>query len=178
MHSNHNQTKKFTAPHEVHQYEQTKFYEEPEWSCEYADIRGIVGCLKCENPRAKGGNALIVEVKAMYKRENLNMKDESTNKPRKHCIFPGRGAFYTCFNSNLVIEPDTSWLGALKDKPIYNADGSEGGDGCYPGNLAKNFYTTKAVEPSGPTTSPVVRFRFFQILDFEFILILLQKHPH
>ena len=154
------QAKKFTAPHEVHQFEQAKFYEEPEWSCEYADIRGIVGCLKCENPRAKGGNALIVEVKAMYKREYLNMKDETTNKPRKHCIFPGRGAFYTCFNSNLVIEPDTSWLGALKDKPIYTADGSEGGDGCYPGELAAQFTLSQEVESVCPTLPPVVRFGF------------------
>lgn len=127
----------FTAPHEVHQYEQTKFYDESEWACEFADIRGTVGCLKCRNPRPVGGEALIVEVKAMYKREDLNVKDETTNKPRKHCIFPGRGEFWTCFNTNLVIEPDTSWLGALKDKPIYDEHGVKdvGGEQCYPGNM-------------------------------------------
>jgi len=79
---------------------------------------------------------LIVEVKAMYKRKLLNEKDEATNKPRKHCIFPGRGEFWTCFNTNLVIEPDTSWLGALKDKPIYDEDGNkDAGELCYPGNM-------------------------------------------
>merc|ERR1712029_456785 len=51
------------------------------------------------------------------------------NEPRKHCIFPKRGPFYTCFNSNLVIEPDTSWLGSIKDKPIYDADGNKVSNG-------------------------------------------------
>ena len=83
---------------------------------------------------------MIVEVKAMYKRAEFNVKDESVNEPRKHCIFPKRGPFYTCFNSNLVIEPDTSWLGDIKDKPVYDAQGikiSNGNSGgqCYPGHL-------------------------------------------
>merc|ERR1712018_598091 len=54
--------------------------------------------------------ALIVEVKAMYKRTNWTVKDETLDPPCKHCIWPGRGVFGTCFNTNLVIEPDTDWL--------------------------------------------------------------------
>ena len=82
---------------------------------------------------------MIVEVKAMYKRAEFNVKDETVNEPRKHCIFPKRGPFYTCFNSNLVIEPDTSWLGDIKDKPIYDAEGNKisngnSGGSCYPGS--------------------------------------------
>merc|ERR1711956_167117 len=50
---------------------------------------GAVGCLKCGNPRGRRGDALIVEVKAQYKRDDWNIKDESANPPRKHCIFPG-----------------------------------------------------------------------------------------
>ena len=128
----------FTAPHEVHQYEQTKFFDEPEWECSFEDVAGAVGCLKCGNPRGRGGDALIVEVKAQYKRPNWNIKDAEAAPPRKHCVFPGRGEFWTCFNSNLVIEPDTDWLGAagFKDKPIYDIDGNEGGDLCLPGSIA------------------------------------------
>ena len=99
--------------------------------------------MACRNPGDQYDDALIVEVKAMYKRDLWNVKDELTNKPRKHCIFPGRGEFLTCTDSNLVIEPDTNWLGALKDKPIYDADGKPLADDadaetgvCYPGKLA------------------------------------------
>jgi len=133
----------FTAPHEVHQFEQVKYYDEPEWACNMDSVAGHVGCIKCWNPRDEGEDALIVEVKAMYKREELNIKDETVNKPRKHCIFPGRGYFWTCFNSNLVIEPDSDWLGELKDKPIYNSTGMEAlpdQDGiCYPGHMAADL---------------------------------------
>jgi len=133
----------------VHQFEQTKFYDEPEWKCRQATIQGLVGCLKCGNPRDDGEDALIVEVKALYKRVNRNEKDEETNKPRKHCIFPMSAPFWTCFNSNLVIEPDTTWLGDLKDKPIYNEEGEacpedeedcSSYNKCYPGDLALTLF--------------------------------------
>ena len=74
---------------------------------------------------------MIVEVKAMYKREDLNVKHETLNKPCKHCVFPERGGFWICFTTNLFIEPDTSGLGETKDKPMYNADGTDGGNKCY-----------------------------------------------
>ena len=113
------------APHEVHQFKQTKFYDEPEWDCRFDNIQGVLGCLVCKNHKVKGENALIVEVKAMYKRAYWTIKDESVNKPRKHCLFPEHGEFWTCFNSNLVINPETIWLPAgIKDKPIYNANGA------------------------------------------------------
>eukprot|EP00579_Thalassiosira_antarctica_P007438 CAMPEP_0201890710 /NCGR_PEP_ID=MMETSP0902-20130614/32802_1 /ASSEMBLY_ACC=CAM_ASM_000551 /TAXON_ID=420261 /ORGANISM="Thalassiosira antarctica, Strain CCMP982" /LENGTH=194 /DNA_ID=CAMNT_0048421647 /DNA_START=51 /DNA_END=632 /DNA_ORIENTATION=+ len=159
----------FTAPHEIHQYEQTKFYDEPKWECRFAALgsthlrgsdsstaTGGTTCMACRNPGGKYDNALIVEVKAMYKRANWNEKDEANNKPRKHCIFPGRGEFWTCFDSNLVIEPDSDWLGSLKDKPIYDAEGlplAEGADPddgvCYPGSLAGDIDDNGATQPDG-----------------------------
>jgi len=137
--------RKVKAPHEVHQFEQTKFYDEPEWDCRFDNIQGLVGCLVCRNPKAKGDNALIVEVKAMYKRSDWSIRDETVNPPRKHCIYPEHGEFWTCFNSNLVIEPDTTWLPpGIMDKPIYTENGylcdsEEFGEEsciCYPGDLA------------------------------------------
>mmetsp|Transcript_22071 Transcript_22071/g.47998 ORF Transcript_22071/g.47998 Transcript_22071/m.47998 type:complete len:219 (+) Transcript_22071:366-1022(+) len=136
----------FTAPHEVHQFEQVKFLEEPEWECEFDSVADIVGCLKCRNPREIGGEALVVQVKAMYKRVNLNEKNEIANPPREHCIFPGRGYFWTCFNSNLVIEPDSEWLGDDKDKPIYGANQDE----CLSGAEAAAKGDNGAVYPSDP----------------------------
>merc|ERR1739838_637906 len=133
-------TKSVAAPHEVHQFEQTKFYDEPEWDCRFDNIQEIVGCLVCKNPREKGDDALIVEVKAMYKRADWNIKDETVNPPRKHCLYPEHGEFWTCFNSNLVIEPDTTWLPTgIKDKPIYKSNGdlcaAEDDCVCYPGSM-------------------------------------------
>ena len=90
-----------------------------------------------------------MEVKAQYKREDWNVKDEATSPPRKHCIFPGRGEFWTCFNSNLVIEPDTDWLGAAgyNDKPLYDSAGNQGGDICLPGSIAGAIDDNGAVFP-------------------------------
>ena len=89
-------------------------------------MAGQIGYVKCWNPRHE-----VEEAK-------FNVKDKTVNKPRKHCIFPERGPFYTCFDSRLVIEPDTSWLGPIKDKPIYDVNGTEVAEGgsCYPGRLA------------------------------------------
>lgn len=124
------------APHEVHEYEQVKFEDEPEWSCDEVTVADTIGCLKCINPRPTDQEALIVEVKSMYKRTDFDVRDEILDPPRKHCIFPGRGPFFTCMNHKLVIEPDTSWLGSFKDKPIYDADGELGGDQCLPASIA------------------------------------------
>ena len=130
------------APHEIHQYEQTKFYDEPEWECRFesigaTDAGGTASCLACQKPRKPGGDALIVEVKVQYKRESWNIKDEEVNKSRKHCIFPG-WEFWVCMDNNLVIEPDTAWLDGNKDKPIYNSAGiRDAGDMCLPGSIAK-----------------------------------------
>lgn len=107
----------FSAPHEVHQFEQVKFKDEAKWECEEDTIGGVTGCMKCRNPGSLDDEALVVEVKAMYKRPNFNLKGD--DPVRQHCIFPKRGYFWTCFNSNLVIEPASEWLGELKDKPIY-----------------------------------------------------------
>jgi len=128
------------APHEVHQFEQVKFYDEPEWDCRFDNIQDVVGCLVCKNGKSEGNNALIVEVKAMYKRSDWTIKDETVNPPRKHCLYPEHGEFWTCFNSNLVIEPDTTWLPPdIRDKPIYNSDGglctAEEDCVCYPADL-------------------------------------------
>ena len=82
---------------------------------------------------------MIIKVKAIHERVNFNVKDKTVNEPCKYCIFPKRGPVYTYFNSNLVIEPNTSWLGSIKDKPIYDAEGNKVSDGnsggsCYPGS--------------------------------------------
>ena len=131
------------APHEVHQYEQVKYFDETEWECRQIEISNQIGCIECYNPGEVGAEGLVVEVKAMYKREDLRIKDESINKPRKHCIWPERGSFYTCFNSNLVIEPDTDWLNGdgndYSDKPIYDENGVEGGTQCLPGNIVADL---------------------------------------
>lgn len=133
--------KTFVAPHEIHQYEQAKFYDEPEWECRWesigsTDAGGTASCMACRNPRDEEGEALIVEVKAIYKRADANIKDETVNKPRKHCIFPG-WEFWVCMDNNMVIEPDTDWLGGIKDKPIYDVDGNiDAGELCYPGFMA------------------------------------------
>ena len=79
---------------------------------------------------------MIVEVKAQYKHENWNIKDEEVNAPRKHCIFPG-WEFWVCMDNNLVIKPDTAWLASKKDKPIYDIDGNQDKDDmCLPGSIA------------------------------------------
>merc|ERR1711957_297692 len=131
------------APHEVHQFEQAKYFNEPLWDCRFDNIAGAVGCIACENPRPIGGEALIVQIKAMYKRKDFMTKDDKLDKPRNHCVYPGRGEFWSCFNTNLVIEPDSDWLGDIKDKPLYLPDGSlctddegKGDCQCYPGDLA------------------------------------------
>ena len=123
---------------------------EPEWECEFDSIAGVTGCLKCQNPGEIGDDALIVQVKAMYKRTDFTIRDEDLDPPREHCIFPGRGYFWTCFNSNLVIEPDSDWLGDFKDKPIYDANGevvAEGGQ-CLPGSIAAMQPDNGAIYPS------------------------------
>merc|ERR1711957_149255 len=109
----------------------------------FDSVGGAVGCLACKNPRPVGGDALIVQIQAMYKRKSWMINDNKINKPRNHCVYPQRGEFWSCFNSNLVIEPDSDWLGDLGDKPVWKADGTrcddEEGKGdcvCYPGNLA------------------------------------------
>ena len=88
-------------------------------------------------------------MEAQYKRGDWNVKDESVDPPRKHCVFPGRGEFWTCFDSNLVIEPDTDWLDdfGFKDKPIYDIDGNEGGDLCLPGSIAGGLPDNGAIYP-------------------------------
>jgi len=109
----------FPAPHEVHQFEQVKFHEEDQWDCRTDAIAGVTGCLACKSTKEE---ALLVEVQSIYKRADANINNAPT---RKHCIFPGQGEFYTCFNSNLVIEPDSAWLKPYSDKPIYATDGKE-----------------------------------------------------
>ena len=121
----------FTVSNEVHQYEQTKFFNESEWECQFDSIGGAVGGLDCGNPSTdQHGDTLIVEVKAQYKRANWDVIDQKRFPPREHCTFPGRGEFWMCFNSNLVIEPDTDCLGAAwySDKPIYDSAGNTEGD--------------------------------------------------
>jgi len=135
----------FVAPHEIHQYEQAKFYNEPDWECRWESIGstkpgGTASCMACQNPNDGGGDALIVEVKAFYKRVDARFKNETANAPRKHCIFPG-WEFWVCMDNNMVIEPDTDWLGEIKDKPIYDKDGIKdvGGKLCYPGSKAADL---------------------------------------
>ena len=81
---------------------------------------GAVGCLKCGNPRGENGDALIVEVKAQYKRDDWSLKAETPT--RQHCIYAGI-EFWTCLSQNLVIEPDSSWL-PDGDRPTEDLDGT------------------------------------------------------
>ena len=147
--------KTFTAPHEVHEYEQVKFFDEPKWACEFEDIGGkAAACMRCWNPGNIGDEALIVEVKSQYKRADWNIRDETIDPPRKHCIWPKRGDFWTCFNYHLVIEPDTDWLEgnldgvpfSYRDRPIYDEDGGEG-DQCLPGRIVASLPDNGAIQP-------------------------------
>ena len=119
----------------------------------------MVGCLPCKNPRAKAtGEALIVEVKAIYKRANANIKEEMVNPPRKHCVFPERGEFITCFNSNLVIEPDSAWISPYKDKPIYDDNGNiDNVDStkCLPASIAGKIGKDDATYPFPNSPTPM-----------------------
>jgi hypothetical protein len=90
------------SPHEVHLYEQIKYINEPDWEC-----RLQYGCVICKNPNPVGGPALLCEVKSQYKRANWAIPD--TQSTREHCIM-GQQEIWACLESNLVIEPDTSFL--------------------------------------------------------------------
>ena len=73
------------------------------------------------NPREVGDDALVVEVKAQYKRDDWSLKDEIATPVRQHCIYAGI-EFWTCLSQNLVIEPDSSWL-PDGDRPTLEEDG-------------------------------------------------------
>uniref|UniRef100_A0A7R9ZIZ3 Uncharacterized protein n=1 Tax=Pseudictyota dubia TaxID=2749911 RepID=A0A7R9ZIZ3_9STRA len=90
------------TPHELHQYEQIKFQEEPLWKCRFE-----MGCVICKNPNPIGGQALLVEIKSQYKRADWNVPDDQS--VREHCIMPQQ-EIAACTTSNIVIEPDTSFL--------------------------------------------------------------------
>jgi hypothetical protein len=88
------------TPHEVHAYDQARFVPNDAWKCKVKD-----GCVICENVTTEPA---IVEVKAMYKRADLNVRDMSplpgNLETREHCVNPGQEV-WACLNG-YIIEPE------------------------------------------------------------------------
>lgn len=91
--------KRIPTPHEVHEYQQVKFLDEPLWRCRLEG--GADGCVACRNPTQ---GAFIVEVKSNYKRADWNIRTD-TQEVREHCVYPDQ-EFWACLSTNMVIEPD------------------------------------------------------------------------